>query len=73
MTVAPVAFGAATVQLKPLQVSEGTLKVLLPGKDVIGLAAYDVSVDGSAKFRVNAPDLWWVMGDGGNFATAQES
>ena len=68
MRVVPLGQPAATVSLRPAQVTEGAVKVTLPSS--LPLDAYNISVDGSAGIACNAPDLWWAMGDAGNFSTA---
>jgi hypothetical protein len=55
-----------------LQPSDSSLKFVLPPGtgDAAGLAQWDVSVDGSAPYTLNAPQPWWVMGDKRRNATA---
>ena len=55
ITVVPIS-GSAVRKLSPAQVSNESVMVTLPAS--LPLDAYNVSVDGSAPLRVNAPDLW---------------
>ena len=42
----------------PVQVTDSALKFQLPVSST-AMAAYDVSVDGSAPLPINLPDVWW--------------
>ena len=55
------------VTVKPLQVSDHSVKFVIPPKLKPGLFAFRVK-DGrevSTARIVNAPDVWWLQGDGG--------
>eukprot|EP01052_Picozoa_sp_SAG31_P032905 SAG31_NODE_3657_length_4018_cov_1.668538_4_plen_465_part_00 len=67
VVVSPLSGGVASQTLSPVQISNGSVMVTLPKS--LRLDAYNLSVDGSAPLQVNAPDLWWAMGDGGNYST----
>jgi hypothetical protein len=66
--------GSAAASFSPsaLQSSDSSLKFVLPPSagDGAALAQWDVSVDGSALYTLNAPQPWWVMGDKRRSATA---
>jgi hypothetical protein len=58
---------SAAVAVPVVQASEGSIKFVLPAAQPAG--QWDVSVDGSAPFTLNAPEPWWVMGDRARTAT----
>ena len=71
ISLSPPGSAAAVFSPVALQPSESSLKFVLPQGtgNSEGLAQWDVSVDGSAPFTLNAPQPWWVMGDKRRTAT----
>lgn len=57
--------------VQPLQGTDKSLKVVLPASQPQGLFAARVRSSGgtSDPVFINAPDPWWLQGDGGDFAT----
>jgi len=58
--------GKATVAAA-VDVSDAALKFTMPA--TTEQQAYDVSVDGSAPYPINVPDVWWWQGDQGSVST----
>lgn len=50
-----------------LDVTDAALKFAMPAGSA--QQVYDVSVDGSAPYPINVPDVWWWQGDNGNVST----
>ncbi len=59
------------VAVKPLQVSDHSVKFVLPKTLKPGMFAFRAKDGGgvSAPMVVNAPDVWWLQGDGGETAS----
>ena len=58
---------ATTTTIVPLQGDEGSIKFVIPANLEDG--QWDVVVDGSHPFTINAPEPWWVAGDRSRAAT----
>ncbi|MFS8038140.1 glycosyl hydrolase family 28-related protein [Xanthobacter sp. AM11] len=59
-----------SISIAPLEVSDASLKVRIPPE--LGAGVYEVrlaSADGSVKFLLNAPTIYWVHGDQGQTAS----
>lgn len=72
ISLSPPGSVAALFSPIALQPSDSSLKFVLPPGtgDAAGLAQWDVRVDGSPPYTLNAPQPWWVMGDKRRSATA---
>ncbi len=57
--------------IKPLQVTPRSLKFVIPATYKMGVYAGRLVTGGkwSETVLVNAPEVWWLQGDGGNFAS----
>lgn len=55
--------------VQSLNAHDSGISFQLPSGTIGGMSLYDVSVDGSAPFILNAPDVWWWQGDAGNTST----
>lgn len=70
VTVRPLSNASAVpVQIAPIsgQVAANTLKFALP--PTLPYDAFEVTVDGSAPYIINAAEAWWCQGDLGDKAT----
>ena len=53
-----------------IDVTDSALKFAMPvATTAQQVDVYDVSVDGSAPYPINVPDVWWWQGDNGNVST----
>jgi hypothetical protein len=50
-----------------IDATDSALKFVMPA--AAAQQVYDVSVDGSAPYPINVPDVWWWQGDNGNVST----
>jgi hypothetical protein len=50
-----------------IDATDSALKFAMPA--AAAQQVYDVSVDGSAPYPINVPDVWWWQGDNGNVST----
>lgn len=50
-----------------IDATDSALKFAMPA--AAQQTVYDVSVDGSAPYPINVPDVWWWQGDNGNVST----
>ena len=55
------------VTVTALQQTTVSCKVRVPSS--LAIDAYNVSACGSVPITVNLPDVWWILGDGGDTAT----
>ena len=57
--------------IKPLQVTPRSLKFVIPATYKMGVYAGRLVIGGkwSETVLVNAPEVWWMQGDGGSFAS----
>ena len=60
----PATSGPSPLQTKAVDVSPSALKFQLP-PGAAGAGIFNVSVDGGAAITLNAPEVWWFQGDGG--------
>jgi len=58
-------------KVTPLQISEQSVKFVLPAEAPMGVFAFRVlqGAQGSNLVTVNAPDPWWLQGDRGETAS----
>ena len=56
--------GPSPLQTKAVDVSPSALKFQLP-PGAAGAGIFNISVDGGAAITLNAPEVWWFQGDGG--------